>query len=77
MRRVAATFLWFYSFWYLGSMVAALVGVPDLLGPVLGIAAGVVVGVDPRRLIWARTAARTAASAASSAAATNAAPNAA
>jgi hypothetical protein len=56
MKRVAATFLWFYAFWYLGSMVAAFVGVPDVIGPVLGLAAGLVVGIDPRGFIWARPA---------------------
>ncbi|TAK00724.1 MAG: hypothetical protein EPO36_07590 [Chloroflexota bacterium] len=55
MKRIAAAALWFYAFWYLGSMIAALLGVPDLLGPVLGLAAGVVVGIDPRRLIWVRS----------------------
>ncbi|MCI0581771.1 MAG: hypothetical protein L0227_02570 [Chloroflexi bacterium] len=54
MKRLAITGLWLYAFWYLGSMIAALMGVPDLLGPALGIAAGIIVGVDPRRLIWAR-----------------------
>jgi hypothetical protein len=54
MKRTAAAILWFYAFWYLGSAVAAILGVPDLLGPVLGLTAGVMVGVDPRRLIWVR-----------------------
>jgi hypothetical protein len=31
-------------------------GVPDLLGPVLGLTAGLIIGIDPRRLIWARQA---------------------
>ena len=52
MKRITATLLWFFAFWSLGSMVAALLGVPDLIGPVLGVAAGVIVGVDPRRVIW-------------------------
>ncbi|MEW5991731.1 MAG: hypothetical protein AB1736_10370 [Chloroflexota bacterium] len=52
MKRIAASLLWFYAFWYLGSMIASLAGVPDLLGPVLGVAAGIIVGLDPRGLIW-------------------------
>lgn len=56
MKRLVATGLWLYAFWYLGSMIAALVGVPDLLGPILGTAAGIIVGMDPRRRIWARPA---------------------
>jgi len=56
MKRIAAAGLWFYASWYLGSAVATLLGVPDLLGPVLGIAAAAVVGIDPRRVIWVRRA---------------------
>jgi hypothetical protein len=32
--------------------VSMLLGVPDLLGPALGVTGGLLVGVDPRRLIW-------------------------
>ena len=56
MKRIAVTGLWLYSFWYLGSMVSFMLGVPDLLGPLLGIAAGAVVGRDPRHVIWNRSA---------------------
>lgn len=75
MKRLLATGLWLYAFWYLGSMVAALVGVLDLLGPVLGTTAGIIVGIDPRRRIWARpaVAAITSTPSASSATAPNAA----
>ena len=51
-RIAAAAALWFYAIWYIGSTVAAVVGAPDLVGPVLGLAAGLVVGLDPRDLIW-------------------------
>jgi hypothetical protein len=54
MKRYLAAALWLYALWYLGSMIAAFVGVPDLLGPALGLTAGLIVGIDPRRLIWAR-----------------------
>jgi hypothetical protein len=54
MKRLAAATLWFYAFWYLGSTIATFAGVPDLLGPVLGLAAGLIVGIDPKRLIWVR-----------------------
>jgi len=56
MKRIAAAALWLFAFWYLGSMISVLVGVPDLLGPVLGLSAGLIVGVDPRRVIWRRPA---------------------
>ena len=52
MKRIAATLLWFYTGWYVGSIIATLIGVPDLLGPIVGIAAGTLVAIDPRRLIW-------------------------
>jgi hypothetical protein len=54
MKRLVASVLWFYSCWYAGSMVASLVGLPDF-GPIVGIAAGLFVGFDPRHLIWNRT----------------------
>ena len=55
MKRIAAASLWFYAFWYLGSTLASVVGVPDLLGPVLGLSAGLIVGMDPARRIWTRS----------------------
>jgi len=57
MKRLVAAGLWFYAFWYLGSTIAGLLGLPDLIGPVLGPAAAIIVGVDPRGAIWARDAA--------------------
>ncbi len=56
MKRIAAAFLWMLSTWYLGSIVSALVGLPDLMGPVLGISAGLIIGIDPRHIIWPRPA---------------------
>jgi len=56
MKRIAAATLWFYAFWYLGSMITGFMGTPDLLGPVLGLAAGLIVGLDPRHLLWSRRA---------------------
>jgi hypothetical protein len=56
MKRITATVLWFYSFWALGSMIAIYAGTSDLLGPVLGLGAGVIVGLDPKHLIWNRLA---------------------
>ena len=51
-KRVLAAILWFYSGWYAGAMLADLVGVSALLGPIIGAAAaGLIVG-DPRRIIW-------------------------
>ncbi|MBI2762159.1 MAG: hypothetical protein HYX54_00130 [Chloroflexi bacterium] len=56
MKRLTSASLWIYATWYLGSAVSAVLGVLDLLGPVLGISAGLIVGIDPRQVIWRRTA---------------------
>ena len=52
MKRLVAGVLWFYSVWYLGSVISNATGLPDLLGPILGVAAGLIVAVDPRHVIW-------------------------
>lgn len=52
MKRIASAALWFYAMWYLGSMISAFLGTPDLLGPVLGISGGLIVGFDPKHLLW-------------------------
>lgn len=59
MKRILGSALWFYSFWYLGSMIAAFLNVTDFIGPVLGLAAGLIVGLDPRRVLWTRGATTT------------------
>jgi hypothetical protein len=51
-KRILAAFLWFYTGWYAGAMLAELLSVSPVLGPILGAAAaGLIVG-DPRRMIW-------------------------
>lgn len=52
MKRLAAALLWGFTLWIVGSTVAMLLGMPDLLGPTVGIATGFLVGVDPHRVIW-------------------------
>jgi hypothetical protein len=66
MKRLVASVLWFYCGWYAGSLAAALIGTPDL-GLIVGIAAGLFVGLDPRHLIWTRTPSREATTASSGA----------
>jgi hypothetical protein len=51
-KRIAAGVLWLFAGWYLGNIVAFHVGISDLLGPILGIAAAAVVAGDPLGLIW-------------------------
>jgi hypothetical protein len=58
MKRLVAAGLWGYALWYLGSMISAVLAVPDLLGPVIGLAGGLIVGIDHRHLIWVRDSAK-------------------
>ena len=55
-KRVVAAFLWFYTGWYAGAMIAAFLGINPAFGPILGVAAAGLVIVDPRQLFWARPA---------------------
>jgi len=51
-KRVVAAFLWFYTGWYAGAMIAEFIGVSPMLGPLIGAAAAGIVAIDPRRIIW-------------------------
>ena len=51
-KRVLAGSMWFYATWYAWSMVAALAGLPDLPGPVVGAAVAMFVAGDPLGRIW-------------------------
>ena len=55
-KRILAAILWFYTGWYAGAMVAELVGISPLLGPILGATAAALIAGDPRRIIWKRPA---------------------
>ena len=55
-KRVVAAFLWFYTGWYAGAMIAAFIGISPAFGPILGVAAAGLVIVDPRQMFWARPA---------------------
>lgn len=51
-RRILAIFLWFYAWWYAGAIVADVLGVSPMLGPIIGaVAAALFVG-DPRYIVW-------------------------
>ena len=57
-KRILAAFLWFYTGWYAGAMLAEILSVSPALGPIIGAAAaGLIVG-DPRGMIWKRQAIR-------------------
>lgn len=51
-KRIAAAFLWFYTGWYGGALIADFVGVSPMLGPIIGAAAAALIVGDPRRIIW-------------------------
>lgn len=52
-KRTLAALLWFYTGWYAGTILADIVGVSPMLGPIIGAAIASLVAVDPRRIIWA------------------------
>jgi putative effector of murein hydrolase LrgA (UPF0299 family) len=51
-RRILATFMWFYAWWYAGAIVADVFHVSPMLGPILGVAAVALFIGDPRKIIW-------------------------
>lgn len=57
-KRIAVGILWLFAGWYLGNIVAYYVGISDLLGPILGIAAAAIVAGDPFGRIWTGSAQR-------------------
>ena len=58
-KRALATGLWFFAGWYAGNVIAYALGVSELLGPIVGTAAAVLVATDPRHLLWAPSETRT------------------
>jgi hypothetical protein len=52
--RIASAILWLFAGWYLGNLAAFQFGLSDLLGPVLGFSAAVLVAGDPLGLLWSR-----------------------
>jgi hypothetical protein len=56
LKRSLAVLLWFYAGWYAGALIAYHLGISEILGPILGTAAGGLIALDPRRIIWVRQA---------------------
>jgi hypothetical protein len=57
-KRALVTGLWFFAGWYAGNVLAYALGVSELLGPIVGTAAAVLIATDPRHLLWAPSEAR-------------------
>ena len=55
-KRIASGVLWLFAGWYLGNLVAYHAGWNMLFGPILGVAAAVIVAGDPFGLLWNRAA---------------------
>ena len=51
-KRNLAAFLWFFSGWTLGSIVAFFAGLPWVLGPMLAVLLATGVWWDPAGLFW-------------------------
>jgi hypothetical protein len=51
-KRIAAGVLWLFAGWYLGNIAAFYLGISDLLGPILGVSAALVIAGDPLRIVW-------------------------
>jgi hypothetical protein len=51
-KRILSGVLWFYCGWYAGAMLAHVLGVSTVLGPIVGATAAFLIAGDPRGLIW-------------------------
>ena len=54
-KRIFAAFLWFYTGWYGGALLANFLGLHPMLGPIIGAAAAALIVGDPRGIIWKAT----------------------
>ena len=51
-KRVAAGAVWLYVTWYAWSVLANAAGLPEVLGPFLGLVVAAFVWADPTNKIW-------------------------
>jgi hypothetical protein len=51
-KRIAAAVLWFFAGWYAAAFAAFLLGAPDVLGPIVGLALAAIFAGDPLGRIW-------------------------
>ncbi len=54
--RILSTVLWFFAAWYIANFAVVLFGANAMVGPLVGITAAVLIGGDPFRLFWTRSA---------------------
>lgn len=59
-KRVLAGILWFFATWYAWNIFASFAGLSEVAGPILGLATGLLLAVDPLGRIWSVPAADTA-----------------
>ena len=55
-KRLLSAALWFYTGWYAGSFLAAFLGVPEVVGPLIGAAAAALFAGDPCEIFWTKPA---------------------
>jgi hypothetical protein len=55
-KRLLAAVLWFLTGWYAGGYLSLIFGVPELVGPLLGLAAAGFFAGDPLGIIWTKKA---------------------
>jgi len=52
VKRIAAFLLWGFTAWYAMAYLIELTGGPEILGPLVGLAVGSLIAIDPRGIIW-------------------------
>ena len=54
LKRTLILGLWFYTGWTFGALLSWAIGIPEIVGPVIGAVAAFIVAVDPRGLALGR-----------------------
>jgi len=50
--RIASTVLWFLAGWFLTGAIATALGMSSVIGPLVGVAWGTLIAIDPLHLLW-------------------------
>ena len=51
-KRILAAALWLFAGWYVGTGVVVYLGLPELIGPLVGIGLAALVAGDPLHRFW-------------------------